>query len=191
MWWTNRPAGSVPRPQPHSGPEAPAAHPVLQPLAATPQPNSTGQAVPLVVYVHGAVGDSGVYRLPAGSRVIDAIEEAGGMAPRARPGDLNLAAPVSDGQAVFVPRRGQQRSQTNTIEPLVPDGSGSIAPAGPISLATATQAELETLPGVGPVLAERILSYRDTRGQTSVADLENVPGIGPKTLAELAARLIP
>ena len=109
------------------------------------------------------------------------------MLARARPGDLNLARQVSDGEAVFVSGRGQP-SMTVVEDPVT---SGTPQSGAPISLRTATLEQLETLPGVGPVLAERIIRHRETQGFASVEELQDVPGIGPKTFAELAPRLSP
>ena len=195
MWWNSRPAAVIPRSTTQSVAPSQATPPDSQPtelgLPVT-QPLSGGSpslaAVGLVtVYVHGAVRHPGVYELPVGSRVTDALGEAGGMLARARPGDLNLARQVSDGEAVFVSGRGQP-SMTVVEDPVT---SGTPQSGAPISLLTATLEQLETLPGVGPVLAERIIRHRETQGFASVEELQDVPGIGPKTFAELAPRLSP
>jgi competence protein ComEA len=135
-------------------------------------------ASPLTVHVSGAVAIPGVVRVPAGSRVADAIAAAGGIVPAADPGSVNLAAPVRDGQQVVVPRRGDGSSPTT-------------ADAGGIRLNTASVTELERLPGVGPVLAGRIAGYRDEHGPfDTVEGLLDVPGIGEVKLAALRDAVI-
>lgn len=139
----------------------------------------------VVVHVAGAVTDPGVYRLPAGSRVADALERAGGPSGRAEPDSINLAARLADGQQVVVPER----------IPAGAAGSGSVtAPAteGPISLGSADQADLETIEGIGPVTAADILAYRDEHGGVSSIDqLDEISGIGPATIEALKDRLQP
>lgn len=142
----------------------------------------------LVVHVLGAVRKPGVHRLPAGSRVGDAIAAAGGVTPNARPGDMNLAAVLADGVQVKV---GDGRMPS-----LV--GGGGVGGAGPgagaggpaaakVNLNTATDADLDALPGVGPVTAKAILGWRTEHGRfTRVDELQEVDGIGPKTYAQLA-----
>jgi competence protein ComEA len=135
----------------------------------------------LLVHVVGAVREPGLYRLDDGSRVDDALRAAGGPKPKAALDLINLAAPVADGQQVIVPWRGRG------------DGAGGSAaagaagaPAGPVHLNSATLEQLDTLPGVGPVTAQKILDYRNEHGAfSSVDELDSVPGIGPARLAEL------
>lgn len=144
----------------------------------------SGQGGDLVVDVTGAVSRPGVYRLPAGSRVSDAIERAGGAAPRAELEAVNRAARLADGQQVVVPER-------------VPGGSIATAATadsedGPISLGTATVEELDTIDGIGPVTAGDIVEFRDQHGGLSSVDqLDQVSGIGPATMESLRARLQP
>jgi competence protein ComEA len=132
----------------------------------------------LLVHVVGAVRTPGLYRLDDGSRVDDAIGAAGGPKPKADLDAINLAAPVADGQQVVVPVRGSGTA---------PAGAGSSGTAaGPVHLNTATLEQLDTLPGVGPVTAQKILDYRDEHGAfSSVDELDAVPGIGPARMAEL------
>jgi competence protein ComEA len=136
-----------------------------------------------VVHVAGAVRDPGVYRLPAGSRVTDAVERAGGATGSAAPEGINLAAVLSDGQQVVVPGRAAGGSSA-----AVP----GTAPDGPISLGTATLEQLDTIEGIGPVTAQNILDYRDEQGGlSSVDDLDEISGIGPATMESLRGRLQP
>ena len=133
-------------------------------------------ALPLVVDVRGAVSQPGVYELPLGSRLQDALQAAGGALPGADLGGLNLAAPLDDGAAIRVPLQGEAQSP--------PSRSGSVtipeAPGGLININTASQEELESLPGIGPVLAQQVIEYREANGPfPSIEAIENVPGIGP------------
>jgi competence protein ComEA len=144
-------------------------------LAAEPAP-----ARKLVVHVVGAVRDPGLYRLREGSRVDDAIRLAGGPKPKAALELVNLASPVADGQQVVVPLRGSVGA-TPGESPGAPGTSG-----GMVHLNSATLEDLDTLPGVGPVTAQKILDYRTENGAfSSVDELDAVPGIGPATLEEL------
>jgi competence protein ComEA len=133
----------------------------------------------LVVYVSGAVKRPGLVRLRDGDRVGDAVEAAGGARASANLEGVNLAARVADGQQVTVPRRGAA-------------GSGASGTTGPISLSSATPAELDQLDGVGPGLAQKIIDYRTQHGGfKSVDELGEVPGIGEKRLESLRAQLQP
>jgi competence protein ComEA len=142
-----------------------------------------GQAGDVVVDVTGAVERPGVYRMPAGSRVNDAVQRAGGATPRAQLEAVNLAARLADGQQVVVPERVA--------------GAAAVAAAGggeegPISLGTATVEQLDTIDGIGPVTAQKIVEYRDQHGGLSSVDqLDQVSGIGPATMESLRARLQP
>ena len=135
----------------------------------------------LVVHVAGAVLRPGLYRLPDGSRVDDAIAEAGGAKPKAALELVNLAAPVADGQQVLVPLRG--------ADPAAAAGaaeSGGGAAGGKVHLNSATLEQLDELPGIGPVTAQQILDYRSANGAFgSVDELDAVPGIGPARLEQL------
>lgn len=169
-------------------------HPAVQPTVLTAATPSTGppqaSAPPRIVVVHvsGAVRSAGVYELTTGSRVVDAIEAAGGVRKRADTDQLNLARVVQDGEQVAVPAAGKHPStdpaggSATGATPTTPGGS----PPNRISLTTASQDELETLPGVGPVLAERIIAHRERSGGfTAVEDLLQIEGIGDKTFAQL------
>jgi competence protein ComEA len=137
----------------------------------------------VVVDVAGAVRRPGLYRLPDGSRVADALERAGGPTAKAFLEALNLAAPLADGQQVLVPRKVGGAGATATP---------ATATAGPVSLSAATLEQLDTLPGVGPVTAQKILDYRASHGAfRSVEELDAVPGIGPATIEELRELVVP
>jgi competence protein ComEA len=154
----------------------------LLPVAGSsgdPGASTTSTTAASVVLAHaaGAVLQPGVYELPAGSRVTDLIDAAGGPSPDADLDRLNLAAPVLDGQRVYVPRVG---------EVVAAPASGSDEPAGPLDLNTATLEQLDALPGVGPATAQAIIAERDRRGGfRSVDDLLEVRGIGPAKLEQL------
>ncbi|MGB7685557.1 MAG: ComEA family DNA-binding protein [Solirubrobacterales bacterium] len=140
-----------------------------------------GQSGDVVVDVTGAVGQPGVYRLPAGSRVIDAVERAGGARLGAELEALNRAARLADGQQVVVPRHvpGGVAAATGAVE-------------GPISLGTATVEQLEEIDGIGPVTAGDIVAFRDEHGGlASVDQLDQVSGIGPATMESLRDGLQP
>ncbi|MGN6202736.1 MAG: helix-hairpin-helix domain-containing protein [Solirubrobacterales bacterium] len=142
-----------------------------------------GDSGDLVVDVTGAVRRPGVYRMPAGSRVDDAVTRAGGPTGKAELEAVNLAARLADGQQVVVPER------------LAP-GAGASAVAGaedgPISLGTATVEQLEEIDGIGPVTAGDIVAFRDEHGGLSSVDqLDQVSGIGPATMEALRERLQP
>lgn len=142
-----------------------------------------GEGGSVVVHVAGAVRNAGVYRLRAGSRVNDALARAGGATPRADLSQVNLAAKVEDGRQVLVPRR----VATPAAAPTTPTGTTAPGqPAVPVSLNTATLEQLDTLPGVGPATAQKILDYREQHGGFgSVDELGEVPGIGDVRLASL------
>lgn len=142
----------------------------------TPAPSLAAPPEMIVVHVSGMVMSPGVVDVVSGSIVVDAIEAAGGLRPGARIDQINLAAPVSAGDQIIVPGPGIE-------EPSQVGGSGDGAP---VDLNNASAGELETLPGVGPVLAERIISFRDQNGRFDVVeDLLQVPGIGEAKLAAL------
>lgn len=140
-----------------------------------------GQGGDLVVHVAGAVRRPGVYRMPAGSRVDDAVSRAGGASPRAELEAVNLAARLADGQQVVVPE-------------TAPGGGGAAVTTaeGPISLGAATVEQLEEVEGIGPVTAAAIIEFRDEHGGlSSVEQLDQVSGIGPATMESLRSRLQP
>jgi len=138
----------------------------------------------LVVDVAGAVRRPGVYRLPAGARVVDAIARAGGAAGSAVLEGINRAARLTDGQQVVVPERAAVGSTTAV--------AGVPTEDAPIGLGSATVEQLETIEGIGPVTAAKIVEYRDSQGGlASIEQLDEVSGIGPATMESLRARLQP
>jgi competence protein ComEA len=133
----------------------------------------------VVVHVAGAVRRPGVYRLPTGARVTDAVRRAGGLAARAGEDAINLAARLTDGQQVVVPGRG-------------PSGVPVAGAEGPISLGSATIEQLDEIEGIGPVTAQKIVEFRDQHGGlSSVEQLDQISGIGPSTMEALRAGLQP
>lgn len=139
----------------------------------------------LYVHVSGAVSRPGLIRVPAGSRVVDAIEAAGGFAETADPAGVNLARVVQDGEQLRVPVVGEMMTQ-----PEGASGSAGGASGGLIDLNRATAAQLETLPRIGPALAQRIVEWREANGPFgAVTDLRNVSGVGDKIFEELKDRV--
>jgi competence protein ComEA len=131
----------------------------------------------LVVHVVGAVRRSGLYRVTDGARVADVIARAGGPTRKADLASLNLAAPLVDGQQVVVPLR---------LPPGAVSSTGPPTAAAKVSLSSATVDELDELPGIGPVTAEKIVAWRTTHGPfRSADDLDAVPGIGPARIEQL------
>jgi competence protein ComEA len=158
----------------------------VPPLVVPPTSASTAAAKQIVVDIVGAVRRPGLYRLPEGSRVADAVARAGGATSRAQVELVNLAAPIADGEQIVVPRRG-------AVAAGVAGGAASPgAPAGPVHLNTATLEQLDALPGVGPVTAQKILDYRQQHGAFgSVDELDAIPGIGPARLEQLRDLVAP
>jgi competence protein ComEA len=183
LTWLARP---TPTPVPAAGPvpgSAPAPADAVPAEGNRPSTApSTGTPGTVVVSVVGQVARPGLVTLAEGARVADAVEAAGGLLPGADAGTVNLAAPLADGQQVAVGVPGS----TGPAGPAGPAG-GSPGAGGPVDLNTAGAAELEALPGVGPVLAQRILDHREQHGPFgSVEELEDVPGIGPAIYDGLA-----
>ncbi len=145
---------------------------------------STGGSGDVVVDVTGAVARPGVYRLPSGARVKDAVDRAGGATGAAQLEAINLAARLADGQQVVVPKKGPGGAPVAT--------AGATSEEGPISLGTATVEQLDTIDGIGPVTAQDIIDFREEHGGLSSVDqLDQVSGIGPATMESLRARLQP
>src|SRR4051794_1141657 len=155
----------------------------LAPPAAPPTDTSAGPTGQGVVDVVGAGRRPGLFRLGQGARVADALFRAGGATAKAELALVNLAAPLADGEQVVVPARG-------AAGPAVAPGGGSAS--GPVHLSSATVEELDSLPGIGPVTAQKILDYRQKHGAfTSVDALDAVPGIGPARLEQLKDLVAP
>jgi competence protein ComEA len=162
------------------------------PAAPLPPPPAAAAGVTglpssrVVVDVVGAVRRPGLYRLAQGSRIADALARAGGATGKADLALVNLAAPLADGEQVVVPRRGVPGASA----PGSPAAPG--APAAPVQLSMATLEQLDSLPGVGPATAQKILDYRTKHGAfSSVDELDAVPGIGPKRLEQLRDLVVP
>ncbi|MDH6227016.1 ComEA family DNA-binding protein [Streptomyces sp. MJP52] len=162
---------------------APRSVPGAEPSPFRPRPAGAGHttAPPIVVDVGGKVRDPGVHALPPGSRVADALRAAGGVRPGADTGSLNRARFLVDGEQLLVgvdPPPG--------TAPAAPGPAGAAGPAAPVALNTATVEQLDTLPGVGPVLAQHIVDHRTrTGGFRSVEELREVNGIGDRRFADL------
>lgn len=140
------------------------------------------------MHVVGAVRSPGVVRLPAGARVVDAIEAAGGVREDAQTDQLNLARLVADGEQVRVPVVGEVVEAGPSAGPGAAPSAGGTSGSGLINVNTASAEELERLPGIGPALAERIVSHRQAHGPfASLDDLTDVPGIGRAKLEALRA----
>jgi competence protein ComEA len=138
----------------------------------------------VVVDVAGAVRQPGVYRLPSGARVVDAVKRAGGEDGQALLEGINLAARLADGQQIVVPQRTPGASTAAA--------AGAASEDGPISLGSATEEQLDTIEGIGPVTAGDIVQFRDQHGGlSSVNQLDQISGIGPATMEALRARLQP
>lgn len=180
--WLQRPSvePALPAASSAAEPTSPAADPA--PADATGRPGEAAEAEStVVVAVVGLVARPGLVTLPAGARVADAVAAAGGFLPEADPASVNLAAVVADGQQVAVGVPGAAPA------PGAAPGSAPPGTAGPLDVNAATASDLDALPGIGPVLAQRIVDHRETHGRfTSVEQLDDVPGIGPATSAELA-----
>jgi competence protein ComEA len=150
----------------------------------------------LVVDVAGEVRRPGVYRVPAGARAEEAVRRAGGVTRRGESTAVNLAMPLHDGQQIVVPRRGTAGSPVAAGSSAAAGAAGGAATGGaaghPISLSTATVEQLDTLDGIGPTLAGRIVQYREAHGGfRSVEELRQVSGIGDKRFEALRKAVQP
>jgi competence protein ComEA len=145
----------------------------------------------VVVHVAGAVAQPGVYRLPAGSRVNDAVQRAGGATAHAQRDSINLAARLTDGQQIIIPVRAKTTAGA-AAGSAVAGSAVEAAPTTPISVGTASVEELDTIEGIGPVTAQKIVDFRDQHGGVSSVDqLDEIDGIGPATMEALRSRLQP
>lgn len=172
-------------------------------LGATLSPSAGATPVPapgvspgggrVLLHVTGAVREPGLVDLPAGSRVVDAIAAAGGAADDADIAAVNLARPVADGEQLVVPRIGDPPAVGGAASggSVAGTGGAGSAPGAPVDLNTATPAELETLPRIGPTLAQRIVDWRAANGRfVAVSDLLKVSGIGQKLFDGLKDRVV-
>jgi competence protein ComEA len=153
---------------------------VMYLIAAQPQGTPiellpTLTPAPVIIHVDGAVSTPGLYTLPYQSRIADAIATAGGLLPNADTSSINLAAKLVDGQKIYIPIQGTPAPQVSTT-----------TNDQPIDINTADQAQLETLPGIGPTRAMAIIEYRSSHGPfQTIEDIQNVPGIGHATFENL------
>jgi competence protein ComEA len=159
-----------------------------QPVTLQPAPTETDIPL-LLVHIAGAVNAPGVYELPPGSRLRDALQAAGGVKKGADTQHLNQAARLEDGQYLFVPYLEIDLIIPSAVPqeiPVLPGRSSEINIDGPVNINTATQEALETLPGVGPVIAQRIIEYRQANGPfQTIEDIQKVKGIGTKTFEKM------
>jgi competence protein ComEA len=153
----------------------------------TPTPRPTPTTASVIVDVRGAVAQPGVYTLPAGSRVQDALAQAGNVLPNAETRNLNLARKLNDGEQVYVPTVGEATAPP----PAAPGKSNASSaatktPIGIININTATLEELDALPGIGPSLAQRIVDYREQNGAfQKIEDVKKVRGIGDALFGDI------
>jgi competence protein ComEA len=158
------------------------AQPQARPLSVV-NSGPTTAAPPLVVHVVGAVRHSGLFRVKDGARIADAIARAGGATKKADLAAVNLAAPLVDGEQVLVPRR---------LAPGEAPPPGATPAAGQkVSLSSGTLDQLDELPGIGPVTAQKIIDWRATHPLSSVDDLDAIPGIGPARVEQLRDLVTP
>jgi len=154
-----------------------------EPESGAPDENLSAGTGTVTVYVSGHVHEPGLVELPEGSRAALAIEQVGGMTAEADPNSLNLARILSDGEHIIVPAPGEAvtmpAEQSSAVDP------GEAAAPGLVNINTASMTELETLPGVGPVMAQRIIDWREMHPFTSIDELMEVSGIGPATFQRL------
>jgi competence protein ComEA len=174
LWWLQR----------HAEPRG--VEIVPPPTPSLMAPTATPTSAPLVVHVAGAVRAPGVYALPPGARVIDAVTAAGGLNDEADLDQVNLADHLQDAMRLYIPAQDEQAPQAPTPIPARSSGLDLQLNGGLIQINRASQAELETLPHIGPALAERIIAYREANGPfAQIEDLKRVSGIGDKTFADL------
>lgn len=184
VWWTNRvPAGP---PLADGLAALDGAEPAVgDPPGPAPVGSAPSEAGPVVVHVAGEVVRPGLVTLPSGSRVGDAVQAVGGVTGRAVLDGVNLARTLVDGEQVRVPGPDDP-----TGDPVQPGSPVAAEQQGPLDLNAATAADLESIPGVGPVTAQRIIAHRESLGGfADVTQLLEVPGIGPARFAEIEPRV--
>jgi competence protein ComEA len=147
--------------------------------AATASPAAAASAAnTILIDIVGAVHKPGVYDFPQGARVIDAVRAAGGFTPDAEPQAINLARPLVDGEQIVVLKKGEA--------PAMAAGGSAQQPGGKLNINSATESDFDGLPGIGPVLAQKIVAYREQHGPFhSIQDLMKVSGVGPKKFDSL------
>lgn len=155
----------------------------------------------IIVHIAGAVNKPGIVKIKEGARLYEAIENAGGCIEEADLSKVNLAYKISDGQKIYIPKIGEiineQYDQTGYIysdfgnNGLIEDGNGITNGGEKVNINTANQAELETLPGIGPATAQKIIEYRNTNGKfQAIEDIQNVKGIGDGKFEEIKDNII-
>jgi competence protein ComEA len=186
------PARTAPVPSPAASPVPAGTTAPTGVSAASPAPAPGVGGAPslagVVVHVVGQVAAPGLVELPAGSRVADAVQAAGGAGADADLARVNLARPLVDGEQVLVPRPGEQLPAPagTPVPPAAPGGTGAAPSGAPVDLNAVDLAALDALPGIGPVLAQRILEWRQQHGRfSSVDELGEVSGIGERVLEQL------
>lgn len=167
-----------------------AAPSITTPITSTAPAPTPSQPTMIRVHVWGSVRSPGVVTLHADARVADAITAAGGLLPDADPAQLNLAQPLVDGAQIAIGQRdhplGEVRPPHSVVDVSASDGASAPGPETPVNLNTADEAALDALPGVGPVIAGKILEWRTAHQRfTSVDELQEVSGIGPKVFEQL------
>ncbi|MET0966774.1 MAG: ComEA family DNA-binding protein [Nakamurella sp.] len=186
-------AGAEPS-QPAATEPSSVAAPAPAPAAAGPGAATSAPITEIVVSVTGLVANPGLVTLPAAARVADAIAAAGGTVPDADLTGMNLAARLSDGDSVVIGSSATATGVASGVDSAGPGGSSAgaagstgAATGGLVNLNTADEAALDTLPGVGPVMAQNILAWRETNGNfTSVEQLQEITGIGPSRYAQIS-----
>lgn len=188
-WWLVRtptppPESALPTAVAGSGTPTATLPPPGTAVETTPALEATAEPSIVVVHVAGAVTSPGVYRLGSGERVADAVDAAGGVTADADSGSVNLAAPLIDGSRIYVPEFGEEVSLP--VTPALVSVVADDVTVGPVDVNTADARTLEQLPGVGPAIAQAIVTERERNGPfVSFGELERVPGIGPAKLAAL------
>lgn len=151
-------------------------------VTSPPSPSLSSTPLVLTVHVGGEVLRPGVYSLPSGARVVDAVDAAGGVTAKAHTDSINLAAPLVDAMQVIVPRKGARVAR----RPDQPSTAATTAGSSLVNINSASASELDELPGVGPATAKAIVDTRSSKGPYgSAEDLLDVPGIGPAKLAQI------